>query len=160
MVHSGYAAYRVPLLAGGVELYELKPDAGAPGAEKLLKVSGSSGASLHSKTSVFDRKVLFVGSPNLDPRSGRLNTELGILFASEPLARAVADWFDAHGDEVAYRVGLDRSHCEAAESCEERLRWTAVEGGEEVLYHTEPETGAMTRFFVGLLSLLPIEGQL
>ena len=160
IVHSGYAPYRIPLLRGGVELYELKPDADAPAARKLLNLSGSSGASLHSKTSVLDREVLFVGSPNLDPRSGKLNTELGILFMSEPLASAVAEWFDVHASEVAYRLSLDDSHCPSEDLCAERILWTTIEGNEEVVYHQEPKTGAVTRFIVALFSLLPIEGQL
>jgi putative cardiolipin synthase len=160
IVHSGYAPYRVPLLRGGVELYELKPDAEAPSARKLLNLPGSSGASLHSKTSVLDREVLFVGSPNLDPRSGKLNTELGILFMSEPLASAVAEWFEVHASEVAYRLSLDESHCGSEGRCDEGILWTTIEGGEEVVYRQEPKTGAVTRFIVALLSLLPIEGQL
>lgn len=44
------------------------------------------GASPHAKTSVHDRQELLVGSANLDPRSGKLITELSILFQSEPLA--------------------------------------------------------------------------
>jgi putative cardiolipin synthase len=87
VVHAGYAKYRKPLLRGGVEIYEFKPEADAAREGKLDKLGGSSGASLHAKTSVFNRKALFVGFANLDPRSGKLNTELGILFQSTQLAR-------------------------------------------------------------------------
>jgi len=160
VVHAGYAKYREPLLRGGVEIYEFKPDADLPTKRPHFRIRGSSGAALHTKTFVLDRKSLFVGSPNLDPRSGRLNTELGVLFDSAPLARAVADWFDAHWPEVAYRVGLDRSHCADEPSCDDQLRWTGLEGGREVVYTSDPHTGAMTRLYFRLISLLPIEGQL
>jgi putative cardiolipin synthase len=162
VVHAGYAKYRKPLLRGGVEIYELKPDAdmAKKGKLKLAKLVGSSGASLHAKTSVFDQEALFVGSANLDPRSGKLNTELGILFQSEPLAKGLADWFDANKARIAYRVTLDQSHCQNEQRCEGRLRWTDEEGGREVVYLKDPETGVLTRFFVSLVSLLPIEGQL
>jgi hypothetical protein len=33
--------------------------------------------------------------------SGKLNTELGILFESEPLAKGLADWFDDNKARVA-----------------------------------------------------------
>jgi putative cardiolipin synthase len=46
---------------------------------------------LHAKTAVYDRKIVFVGSFNLDPRSENLNTEIGILVESEELSNAVAD---------------------------------------------------------------------
>ncbi len=160
VVHAGYAKYRKPLLRGGVEIYEFKPDAETPGQGTLAKLAGSTGASLHAKTFVMDRETLFVGSPNLDPRSGKLNTELGILFQSQPLAEGLADWFDTNSGRIAYRVTLDRSHCGEADPCPERLRWTAEEDGREVVYLKDPHTGALTRFFVALISLLPIEGQL
>jgi putative cardiolipin synthase len=111
VVHAGYAKYRKPLLRGGVEIYEFKPEADTARRGTFNKLGGSSGASLHAKTSVHDRKALFVGSANLDPRSGKLNTELGILFQSEPLAQGLADWFDENQARIAYRVSLDRSKC-------------------------------------------------
>jgi putative cardiolipin synthase len=159
-VHAGYAKYRKPLLRGGVEIYEFKPEADTARRGKFDKLRGSSGASLHAKTSVYDRKALFVGSANLDPRSGKLNTELGILFQSEPLGKGVADWFDANRARIAYRVALDRSHCTERHRCDERLRWIDEADGRERVYTKDPETGVLTRLFVSLISLLPIEGQL
>ncbi|MGB5834794.1 MAG: phospholipase D family protein [Thiohalocapsa sp.] len=159
-VHAGYAKYRKPLLRGGVEIYEFKPAADAPREGKFDRLGGSSGASLHAKTSVFDQSALFVGSANLDPRSGKLNTELGILFQSEPLAKGLSDWFDENQARIAYRVTLDRSQCGDEQHCKERLRWTDEEDGRNVVYMTDPQTGVLTRFFVSLIGLLPIEGQL
>jgi putative cardiolipin synthase len=159
VVHAGYAKYREPLLRGGVELYEIKPYAPDSTPGKISKLTGSSGASLHAKTFVLDRETLFIGSPNLDPRSGKLNTELGILFESEPLAASVADRFDANRARVAYRLSLDRD-CKRKYECDERLHWTSEEGGQEVVYLVDPHSGVLTRFFLSLVSLLPIEGQL
>jgi putative cardiolipin synthase len=160
IVHAGYAKYRKPLLRGGVEIYELKPDADTAGKGAVTRLWGSSSASLHAKTSVFDRRSLFVGSANLDPRSGKLNTELGILFESEPLAKGVDDWFDANKARVAYRVSLDQSHCTDARPCDGRLRWTEQDGEREVIHLNDPRTGLFTRFAIGLVGLLPVEGQL
>lgn len=160
LVHAGYAKYRKPLLQGGVEIYEFKPDAEEATKGKFPKLGGSSGASLHAKTFVFDQRGLFVGSANLDPRSGKLNTELGILFESEPLAGGLAEWFDANKARIAYRVRLDESHCDASGPCQGRLLWTEQDGEREVVYLKDPRTGVITRFAVAVVALLPIEGQL
>ncbi len=160
LVHAGYAKYRGPLLRGGVEIYEFKPDADTAEKGKFAKLRGASGASLHAKTSVYDREALFVGSANLDPRSGKLNTEIGILFQSEPLAKGLSDWFDANKARIAYQVTLDQPGCPEEDPCNGGLRWTEREDGREVIYLKDPKTGALTRFFVALVSLLPIEGQL
>ena len=76
-VHAKYKLYRKALIQAGVELYELKPTAGAlherlPGS--FRGPTGSGSASLHAKTFAFDRRISFVGSYNLDPRSSKLNT--------------------------------------------------------------------------------------
>jgi hypothetical protein len=57
-------------------------------------------------------------------------------------------------------VSLDRSHCREEHRCKERLRWSDETDGREVVYLKDPNTGALTRFFVALVALLPIEGQL
>jgi putative cardiolipin synthase len=159
LVHAGYAKYREPLLRGGVEIYEVKPDASRL-TGRTGKLKGSSGASLHAKTLVVDRDGLFIGSPNLDPRSGKLNTELGILFESEPLAGAMVDWFDQERERVAYRLTLDREHCKQKAGCKGKLRWIEKQGETEVVYMVDPHSGALKRFLLSVVALLPIESQL
>lgn len=44
---------------------------------------------LHAKSLVVDRRLAFVGSYNLDPRSERLNTEAGLLIEDEAFAAAL-----------------------------------------------------------------------
>jgi putative cardiolipin synthase len=46
---------------------------------------------LHVKALVVDRQRVFVGSMNLDPRSQELNSEMGVVIDSAPLARQIAD---------------------------------------------------------------------
>src|SRR4029078_202298 len=87
-VHSKYQLYRKPLLKAGVEIYELKPTAGAVQGQGGAGVRGPGGmAGLHAKTLALDRRVGFVGSYNPDPRSNRLNTEMGVLFDCPELAK-------------------------------------------------------------------------
>src|SRR5262249_26076544 len=96
-VHAGYAKYRERLLRAGVRLYELKPTAQeSPGAH-----GGGSDASLHAKAFATDRARIFVGSFNLDPRSARLNTEMGIVMESPPLASALSNALDRQLPQVA-----------------------------------------------------------
>ena len=156
-VHAGYKKYRVALLQAGVQLYELK--AGADTGERKQGKSkeggdgggsgGSSGASLHAKTFGVDRSRVFVGSFNLDPRSSRLNTELGAVIESPTLASRLSEAFETRIPNNAYRLRLaaDGHHIEWIERTNE---------GERVLT-SEPETGLLRRMWVGFLSLLPIE---
>ncbi|MCG8688268.1 MAG: phospholipase D family protein, partial [Desulfobacterales bacterium] len=82
IVHAGYARYRERLLKGGVELYEVNKKADS---SKKTTFKGSSKASLHAKSFIFDRKYIFIGSLNLDPRSFIQNTEIGVLFSSKDI---------------------------------------------------------------------------
>ena len=49
---------------------------------------------LHAKYMVIDRRLTFVGSLNLDPRSIYINTEVGMIINSPTLSRAVALEFE------------------------------------------------------------------
>ncbi len=90
IVHAGYRRYRKELLKGGVRLIEMKPILN----DRNRKVTGSRQASLHTKTYIIDRQLLFVGSLNLDPRSTLLNTELGIVYKSKAVS--------SHSNEIRY----------------------------------------------------------
>jgi putative cardiolipin synthase len=150
--HAGYSNYREDLLRAGVHLYELKPTrdtAGAKEAAERQGIADSAAAGLHAKTFSVDRRRIFVGSFNLDPRSNRLNTEMGIVIASPTLAGRLSAEFDTGIPRDAYEVRL------AADG--RSLEWIEKEGDREIHHPTEPETGAMERAWVRFLSILPIE---
>ncbi len=69
IVHAGYAKHRTTLLRAGVEIYELNKTLNRKERKNIKGDSGLSKASLHAKSYVLDRKNIFIGSPNLDPRS-------------------------------------------------------------------------------------------
>lgn len=149
-VHSKYQLYRKSLLQAGVELYEIKPTAGALNerrAGSFRGPSGSGSAGLHAKTFAFDRRIGFVGSYNLDPRSSKLNTEMGVLFNCPELAKRLPENTERDLTRNAYRVELDRSH----------LVWVTREGNKQVRYNTEPEASLWKRIKAQVLSWLPIE---
>ena len=159
MVHSGYARYRRPLLEAGIELHEVKPTAVLADAKREEKrersegaahrVSGSSRASLHAMTQVFDRRALFVGSLNLDPRSVFTNTETGVVIDNPPLVDEMLQALDRQLPALAYRVML---------LPDGELEWLDIaEGGKEVRHRREPETGAWQRIKVWFYSLWPLE---
>src|SRR6266571_4891050 len=127
----------------GVRLYELRPEAAGAKKRRASKATiGSSRASLHGKTFVFDRTSVFIGSVNLDPRSLEQNTEVGVLVSSAELAREVAALFDRWSSpEQAYEVTRGTNG---------GLQWT---GG----YTDEPEAGFWRPLGTKLFSHLPIE---
>ena len=145
LVHAGYMKYRRPLLQAGVKLYELRPEA-AGGSAKGPRASGiaigSSRASLHAKTFVFDRTSVFIGSVNLDPRSLEQNTEDGVLVESPELAAEVADLFN--------RWASPALSYEVTRGAGGRLEWT---GG----FTNEPNAGFWRPLGARFFSHLPIE---
>ena len=159
VVHAGYANYRVPLLQAGVKLYELKPVTEPAGGHLRGLSSGSSRASLHAKTFVFDDEHVFIGSFNFDPRSALLNTEMGLLIHSPEFARrvtAIAE--DAMGPERSYQPRLV---IETADNkIVKRLQWHDTDQGDARIFDTEPETTLIQRGLLRILQTLPIEEHL
>ena len=154
VVHAGYARYRMDLLRAGVELYELDQTLTDSPANRM-RLTGSSRASLHAKTFLLDRRIAFIGSLNLDPRSFYENTEIGVVIESTELGEIMARRFDEDVRQRAFRVerfiNADGN---------EVLRWHGFENGRPVVYEREPHTGFWQRFAIGFLMMLPIESQL
>ena len=146
-VHSGYARYRKDLLKAGVELYEVKPDFAPPKARDK-GLTGSTATSLHAKTFVADSSRVFIGSFNLDPRSARLNTEMGIVLDSSEIAGGMRQELAQMAPQYAYKVVLDRRR--------KRLRWQDPDQPGTLL-KKEPDAGLWKRLLNRFLSLLPIE---
>ncbi len=147
--HAGYAAYRRQLIKSGVELYELRPDAGANMVINKKLLTGTVKSGLHTKTMVFDDNAVFVGSFNLDPRSAAINTEGGLYVESLKLSRQVIAYMK-EGVKLknSYRVVLDNSG---------EFAWVTETDGKRVIYYTEPETTFWDRFKSGFIQILPIE---
>jgi len=139
VVHSGYAPYRRALLEAGVELYEVKVDAGGP-----LPLT------MHTKAAVFDREVLFVGSLNLDPRSIDINTEMGVFLDSPGIGDRFAKIVDAATRRFTYRVVLDDG----------ALEWRYEDGAAPLVRTYEPDASFGRNFVADFARLLPIEDQL
>ncbi|MEO0424150.1 MAG: phospholipase D family protein [Pseudomonadota bacterium] len=148
-VHGGYAPSRKPLLRAGVKLYEVRADAQVAGAEVVATEETRS--TLHTKAFVVDRREVFIGSFNFDPRSANINTELGVIIRSTPIATAFAAGLREQLRDQTFELFLNEQGA---------LRWRGVEGGREVVLKREPQTSWSKRFSAGVMRLLPIRGQL
>jgi len=147
VAHAEYARTRENLLKAGLDLYELRPDTDMEKHWSIL--SGRSRAALHCKAIVFDRKSVFIGSFNLDPRSSTLNTEIGVMIDSPEIAVRVAEIMDEGvSPGSAFHVTLDNDH---------RLVWTAENNGQKIQYGKDPETNFWNRFLFGLVGLLHLK---
>jgi len=151
-VHAGYAKYREGLLAGGVELYEYRSDARRPepGGHRLRL--GSSGSALHAKVVVHDRRLVWVGSANFDPRSRRLNTEAGLLIESEELAERLLSSIEwDFSPRNSWQLGLEKD----PQGGSRRLTWNGERDGKIVNLAQEPDAGLLRHLGVLFYSILP-----
>lgn len=154
-VHAGYAGYRKQLLRAGVELYELDEAIREKAGKNFTWLPGLEKSSLHAKTMVIDRKAMFVGSMNLDPRSLQLNNEIGILFFNREIAESSAAAFVKHIDKAAFRLSLNK-----APNGHESIRWHLKRADSEIVYDSDPYTGFWKRVGVRLIGMLPVESML
>ncbi len=155
IVHAGYAKYRKDLLRSGIELYEMNKKISRKMRKQKKGPHGSSKASLHAKSFIFDREQVFIGSLNLDPRAVYHNTEIGVVLASREIAEGMGEWFDQNIEQLAFRLELHTD-----EKGEEQIRWHGLEKGERRTFSADPHTGFCRRLGIGFLGLLPIESQL
>ncbi len=146
-VHAGYAKRRKPLLEAGIELYEMKRLSDGP-REKGTGPFGSSGSSLHAKTFTIDSAHVFVGSFNFDPRSAKLNTELGFVMDSPAMAMQINTSFNDRVSSIAYEVKLTDNG---------EVYWIELKDGEKIRYDSEPHASLWRRIGVAVFSVLPID---
>ena len=155
IVHAGYKKYRRKLLRGGVELFELNKKMTRDQRKEKKGTGGSSKASLHAKSFVFDRQKVFVGSLNLDPRAVVHNTEIGVVLKVPKIAEEMRTWFDDNIEKAAFRLELKKD-----KDGHELLYWHGWDEGKQVVYTHEPYTGFWRRFGISFMSIWPIESQL
>ena len=149
-VHTGYMRYRKDILRAGVEVYETKRIADSDAGRRRISVTGSSGASLHTKAIIVDDRWVYIGSMNIDPRAN-LNTEMGVLIQSTVLAQQVRSQFERSiAPELSYRVTLEDG----------KLVWYDRIGDQERRSTTEPDASIWRKIGVNMMRILPIESQL
>nr|WP_209835150.1 phospholipase D family protein [Ruegeria sp. HKCCE3926] len=149
-VHAAYMRYRDDLLNSGVELLELRALRQEHRDRSLPEILAGSASGLHAKVFGSDRERVFIGSYNLDPRSARLNTEMGLMIESPTIAASLAEQLNK--PEFSYRVELDDNG---------EIIWLQVEQDGTVTVHTnDPETNGFQRALTVVVRWLPVEWML
>lgn len=149
IVHSHYKRHRVSLLQAGSALFEFRGDP----SEQVRELSDVAPArskyvALHVKGGVGDRKMCYIGSLNLDPRSIRRNTENGLIINSPSLACEVAEFFDF--------LMTPANSWEVIPNAFDDIRWES-DAGKRVF---QSSNGPAQRINDILLGLLPVANQL
>jgi putative cardiolipin synthase len=147
---SAYAAYRghiFELLSFGTEVHEVRASA-ADRERYILPPVALKKLGLHAKYMIVDRTKVFVGSSNLDPRSLRINTEIGVLVDSPSLARELRQVTEPDFDTVnAWELGLDEDGS---------VYWF----GGDIKLKSEPARSTFQRLEEWFFAHLPIEAEL
>ncbi|MCL4780950.1 MAG: phospholipase D family protein, partial [Gammaproteobacteria bacterium] len=149
--HSGYARNRRAMLESGLELFELRPDARA--CQRLVAVAGGCANgrefSLHSKSLVVDRRLVYVGSFNINLRSTYLNSETALIIDSPVLAERIA----ASIEELM----APDSSWQVLRRASGGLEWRTATGSGAVVEKHEPMTGLWRRFQSRFYRMFPLE---
>jgi putative cardiolipin synthase len=145
--HAAFRRHVRSLVEMGVEVHEVRDDA----EDRELYIESpveDKSLCLHAKVLLFDDDLAFVGSANLDPRSLRINTEMGLLIRSESLNAELRGLLEPDFSlRNAWYVSLDDNG---------EMTWTS----DDVVLDHQPEPSFMRRIEDWFLSLLPIEDEL
>jgi putative cardiolipin synthase len=144
VVHTGYRRYRDDLLRIGVRLFEFSPNR----VNRYFRIGlFQTPGRLHTKAAVIDRHLIFIGSMNMDPRSERHNTELGMILESPELGNQVRDVLEAEMEQSAYRLRLKDDG--------EDIEWVSFDG--EEVFDNEPDVTLLERLILNLIAPLTPE---
>ena len=144
-VHGAYSRYRDRLLSAGVEFLEARSDA--------ARITGAANADLtmHTKLMIIDDRYLFVGSPNLDPRSIRQNAEIGMLIDSPELALSIRERVDEIARDFAFSLAKDDGG---------KTIWQYDGAAGKEVFASEPLATTWNSLVATIAGWLPIESQL
>jgi putative cardiolipin synthase len=145
--HSAYRKHVERLVKMGVDVHEVRAYAKDRDVYIESPVEDKS-LCLHAKVLIFDSGRVFIGSANLDPRSMRINTEMGLLIESPALneqLRAVLE--PDFSLRNAWHLKLNKAG---------HMSWVS---DDEVMSH-QPTHSFMRRIEDWFLTLLPIEDEM
>jgi len=119
-VNSHYKKWRRPVLESGAQLYEMRHDAAIKATVAETPPVSAKFMGLHSKAMVIDRRRLYIGSMNFDPRSAAINTEMGLVIDSPELGEDLARIIERDMEpENSWQVQLTGGYS---------LRWVSSDG--------------------------------
>jgi putative cardiolipin synthase len=143
-VNSHYEPWRDDILRTGTRLFEARADAAIQSLVDVPPVSAKF-VGLHSKASVSDGRLVFIGSMNLDPRSGAINTEMGAVIDSPGLGGELR--------ELMLRDMSPDNAWEVSLADDGRLRWT---NSDETVYK-QPTRGFLQHVMNAIFKVVPKE---
>ena len=145
--HSAYRNHIKRLVGHGADVHEMRARAKdrsiymqTPVAEKDL--------GLHAKLLLIDDDLTFIGSANLDPRSLRLNTEIGILVRSTEFNRLLREKL-----EIDFHT---RNAWHLQTDADGRLVWVA----DDTVLESQPAASRFQLLEDWFLGILPIEAEM
>lgn len=138
--YSAWREYRDELVENGIDVYEYRSE-----GYKVKHHSGSS-ASLHSKVLVFDDKITWVGSFNIDPRSALYSTEVVAAFNNEEFAKKMRQYIENDMSfERSWHVTMEKKN----------IVWKTFRNGKEEVFKHSPDTTSTQRFLMFIMAALP-----
>ena len=145
--HSAYRHHVRRLVDHGAEVHEVRVFA-KDRALYMDEPVGDKHLGLHSKLLLIDNHLSYIGSANLDPRSLRLNTEMGLLIKSSEFNKLVREVVD-----LDFHM-RNAWHLQAQE--DGSLRWIA----DDAVLDEQPAESTLQRLEDWFLSILPIEDEM
>ena len=145
--HSAYRNHLHRLVGHGADLHEVRAFAHDRHLHMRAPVD-SKKLGLHAKALIVDDDRAYIGSCNLDPRSLRINTEVGLVIESEDLNRELREIL-----AVDFHL---RNAWAVRPAGEGRLVWV----GDDRVLETMPADSIMQRLEDWFLSILPIEDEM
>ena len=146
-VYAKWEKYRKQLIESGADVYEFMLSAENLRAKEHDRARKRAHFSvMHSKTIVFDDKISWIGSFNMDPRSAYYNTENVAIFESADFAQKLRDMI--MGDtQTSWKVDMING----------RPRWTGKRmlDKEPKTYRRSPNTSIFRRAWKDMVKLVP-----
>ena len=145
--HSAYRNHVHRLIGHGADLHEVRAQAKDRSIYMRNPVDDKK-LGLHAKLILFDQEHTFIGSTNMDPRSLRLNTEIGVFIQSYELNQHLRQQL-----EIDFHK-RNAWHLQAADNG--RIIWVA----DDIVLDSQPADSAFQRLEDWFLSILPIEEEM
>lgn len=146
-VFGKWEKYRRKLIRDGVDVYEFMSSAENRRGKRHDRMRKQSSFSvMHSKTIVFDDKISWIGSFNLDPRSAYYNTENVAIFESAEFAEKLRDMI-IDDTKTSWHVTIE----------DKRTTWMGIRSGNNTpkIYHHDPDTTIFRRIFKTIAKIIP-----
>jgi len=145
--HAAYRGHLNRLIGHGADLHEVRVTAADRDLYMREPVDDKQ-LGLHAKLLLVDDDFAFIGSCNLDPRSLKINTEVGLIIESEALNSALRE---------SLAIDFEPRNAWAVQLSDDgKPVWV----GDDQVLTKQPTNSAVQRLEDWFVGLLPIDGQM